>query len=106
MGRRSEVIGFDERGGRARREGGAREHRHQDQEPGPTKEARHQRVKRGSHDGDHTGPFIKARATRAREGKGARSVEGGFTDLRSSDTRAPPPAAKPAKLAAAVESRS
>lgn len=106
MGSRSEVVGFDERGGRARRERGARDHRHQDQEPGPTKEARHQRVKRGSHDGGHAQTFIKGRATHAHEGKGARSGERGFTDLRSSDTRAPYRAAKPAKLAAAVETRS
>lgn len=99
MGSGCEIVGLDQRGGCARREGGAHDHRHQCNEPGPTKQASSERVKRGSRDVDHATHIIKRHATRWCECKLA-EIRESLVIERHTGHRV---GEKPAKLATAVE---
>lgn len=92
-------VGLDEGCDRTRRERGACDHRDHGDEPGSTKQASPEPMKRGSHEIDHAVSFIKARATRSCDGKVA-EIHGRPAIERHRDHRV---AEKPAKLAPAVE---
>ncbi len=99
MGSGCEIVGLDQRGGRARRKCGAHDHRHQCDEPGPTKQASNERLKRGSHDVGHAASIIKRHATRRCERKLAEIREALAIERHTGH----PVGEKPAKLATAVE---
>ncbi len=99
MGSGCEIVGLDQRGCRARREGGAHDHRHQSNEPGLTKQDSSQRVKRGSRDVDHALSNIKRHATRCCEDKLAAIREALVIERHTGHLVGE----KPAKLATAVE---